>query len=197
MVRIKYPNESQLAAFKNCIVSLPYSYKEVGASAASFPPNFNHDHNKVFLGKGEAIWQNAKTALQNWQQFPSPWTNIYPNTTPFEKDQVVVVAFHLFGLWWFNSARIVYALNEENRFGFAYGTLTKHVEIGEECFWIERNDQGEIYYCIKAFSKPNYWYVKLAKPLARFYQRRFVKQSFETIKKLSTHSKSNEYAFKE
>ncbi|MEM6697597.1 MAG: DUF1990 family protein, partial [Bacteroidota bacterium] len=85
----------------------------------------------------------------------------------------------------------------ENRFGFAYGTLTKHVEMGEECFWIERNEAGEIYYCIKAFSRPNYWYVKLAKPLARLFQRRFVQQSFETMKKLSIHSKSNEYALKE
>lgn len=195
MIRIQYPSEAQLKVFKNRIVSLPFSYKEVGSSASNFPPNFNHDHNRIYLGKGEEVWQNAKIALQNWQQFPSPWTAIYPNTTPFEKDQVVVVAFHLFGLWWFNGARIVYAFDEANRFGFAYGTLTKHVEIGEECFWIERNEQGETYYCIKAFSRPNYWYVKLVKPLARIYQRKFVRQSFESMKQLSTPSKSNEYAF--
>jgi len=196
MIRLKYPNEEQLEAFKNRIALLPYSYDVVGASISDFPPNFDHDHNKVLLGKGELVWQNARKVLQNWQQFPTPWTAIYPNTTPLKKDEVVVVAFRLFGFWWFNGAHIVYAFDEINRFGFAYGTLTKHVEIGEECFWIERNEKGEIHYCIKAFSKPNYWYIKLVKPIARLYQRKFVHNSFETMKTIVNHLKTKEYALK-
>ncbi|MEL6719934.1 MAG: DUF1990 domain-containing protein [Bacteroidota bacterium] len=194
MIRLKYPNRKQLDKFKDHLLALPYSYDAVGASNADFPPNFNHDYNKVFLGKGEEVWENAKAALQNWQQFPRPWTAIYSNVTPLEKDEVVVVGFHLFGFWWFNGARIVYAFDEADRYGFAYGTLTKHVEIGEEYFGIERNAEGEIHYHIKAFSRPNYWYVKLAKPLARFYQGRFVRQSFEAMKTLATPSKVHAYA---
>ena len=68
---------------------------------------------------------------------------------------------------------------------FAYGTLPGHIEKGEECFWIEKDNEGIITYHIKAFSKPAYLFIWLVYPIARFFQRRFVKQSMDRMKKLS------------
>ena len=92
----------------------------------------------------------------------------------------VCVAFHVLGAWWLNAARIVYRLEEEaplHRSGFAYGTLTCHVERGEECFSVEWRPDDSVWYDLCAFSRPAFWPVRLARPLARALQRRFVRDS--------------------
>jgi uncharacterized protein (UPF0548 family) len=59
------------------------------------------------------------------------------------------------------------------RFGFAYGTLSTHVERGEERFTIEwHRDEDSVWYDILAFSRPNKLLVKLGLPLARMLQQR-------------------------
>jgi uncharacterized protein (UPF0548 family) len=87
---------------------------------------------------------------------------------------------HALGLWWLNACRIVYVIDEAapvRRFGFAYGTLPAHVEEGEERFSIEQLADGSVWYDLRAFSRPRYWPVRLAKPVARRLQRRFVRES--------------------
>ncbi len=111
--------------------------------------------------------------------------------TPIKKGETVAVLFKIFNIWWINSARIVYTIDNENKFGFAYGTLPGHLEKGEECFWIEKDESGSVYYHIKAFSKPAYWFVWLAYPLARIFQRRFVKESLSGMKKFSNNEMTN------
>ena len=102
-----------------------------------------------------------------------------------------MVLFKIFSIWWINSARIVYTIDNENKFGFAYGTLPGHLEKGEECFWIEKDESGSVYYHIKAFSKPAYWFVWLVYPLARTFQRRFVKESLTRMKKITNNEITN------
>lgn len=183
---ISFPKAKKLDIFIKKQITKPYSYPEVGATATDtiLPTYYDNDHNFIELGQGEKVWGKAKVALQNWQQFPLPWTKIYPNTMPLEKGKIVAVLFSVFGLWWRNSAKIVYTFDEPNRFGFAYGTLPVHVEMGEEVFWIERNKQGHVSYHIKAFSRPAFWMTKLVYPIARMYQRRFVKDSMAQMKRL-------------
>jgi uncharacterized protein (UPF0548 family) len=84
------------------------------------------------------------------------------------------------GFWWLNACRIVYVIDEAapiRRFGFAYGTLPAHVERGEERFCIEQDSQGAVWYDLSAFSRPHFWPVRMAKPLARALQRRFAAES--------------------
>jgi uncharacterized protein (UPF0548 family) len=176
-VSIQFPNEPVLAKWLSHRKTDAYSYPEQQATQQEvFPNGYDHDRNKCLLGKGEATFKKAKQAIDQWVMFPAPWTKIYPNT-PAQLDEEVVVLFHLFGVWWFNSSRIVYTIDEPNRYGFAYGTLTQHVEKGEEVFLVEKDEEGNVWYRLEAFSQPNRWYVKLAKPLARMHQRRFAKES--------------------
>lgn len=176
-VSFKFPDKSKLQKWLATRKTDAFSYTEQQATQqASFPTGYNHDRNKCMLGKGQAVFEKAKEAIDQWVMFPAPWTKIYP-IKPAELDKEVAVLFQLFGVWWFNSSRIVYLINEPNRYGFAYGTLTQHVEKGEEVFWVEHDQQGNVWYHIEAFSQPNRWYVHLCKPLARTYQRKFVRES--------------------
>jgi uncharacterized protein (UPF0548 family) len=80
-----------------------------------------------------------------------------------------------------NACRIVYLVDEEGavkRFGFAYGTLAEHAEIGEERFTVEWNRADDtVWYDILAFSRPRQMLAKLGYPLSRSLQKRFAEGS--------------------
>ena len=162
--------------------TLALTYPEVGVSATGTLPGYTVDANRVLLGHGPTVFAAACEALREWRQFPSPWTRILPATAPIAVGQTVAIIAHAFGLWWSNTARIVYVVDEPNRFGFAYGTLPQHVEQGEEQFLIERHEDGGVWYTIRAISRPRYWMVRLAYPLTRKMQKRFARESLAAMK---------------
>jgi uncharacterized protein (UPF0548 family) len=179
-----FPAESVLQEHWLAQKSSPYAYPEVGASASQFPSGYDHDREEAHLGFGDAVFVKAAKALRRWAMFPRDWTQIYPGDAPIEVGQEVLVLFRLFGLWWWrNSSRIVYLIDEPARFGFAYGTLPPHIEKGEEIFMVELRDDGSVWYRIQAFSRPNRWYIWLAYPLGRAYQRKFRRDSFAAMQK--------------
>jgi uncharacterized protein (UPF0548 family) len=155
---------------------------------------YNLDHNRVQIGQGMAAFDAACDALRHWGQFPAPWTEIYPATAPLVAGTVVAMLCRVLGLWWLNSCRIVYTIDEmpvprpedmpvpprppaRHRFGFAYGTLPGHVERGEERFLIECDEREQVWYDLLAFSRPRLWAARLGYPLARHLQRCFVRDS--------------------
>lgn len=182
MFLLNKPSEIQLQTFLAGQKNLPYSYLEVCKTADSAKvPGFDNDLNFIDLGSEEPAWQAAKEAIRQWKMFPGNWAWIWPERTPLQPGEVVVMAARVWGLWWMNSCRIVYVIDEAERFGFAYGTLPGHVELGEELFMVEKNSAGEVRYSIKAFSKPRFWMARLAYPVARAYQRKFVRESKQSM----------------
>ena len=178
MPYLSKPNAATVNAFLEAEQGKTFTYPTVGATKNGEPPkDYDLDDNKVYLGHGQKVFTSAVNALNQWQHFPPSWTEVQaPEHPPFEA-QTVAVLFKVLGLWWLNSARIVYVLHETNKYGFAYGTLPGHIECGEEVFYVEMHPDESVYYHIKAFSKPNRWFVKLGYPLARHWQRQFVKES--------------------
>ena len=90
--------------------------------------------------------------------------------------ETVLVIARAGGMWWTNAARIVYTIDEPAaslvRFGFAYGTLPGHVESGEERFLIEWDSQtDQVWYDIRAFSRPRHLLTRIGYPFARAMQK--------------------------
>lgn len=177
------PRPEVVEAFRREQALEVFSYEEVGATRDGVltPVGFDLDHNRVRLGEGESAWERACMALRAWRMFPQPWTSITPADAPLREGQVVAMQARALGLTWLNACRIAYVIDETvagvRRFGFAYGTLPGHVEQGEERFTVERHANGDVWYDIRAFSRPRYWPVRLGKPLARRLQARFVRDS--------------------
>lgn len=167
-----------LAAQGDAACSYPARLR--GASRAGAPTGYDVDQNRVQLGAGEAVFARACEALRAWTMFPAPWTRIAPARTPIRAGEVVALLARACGFWWLNACRIVYVVDETapvRRFGFAYGTLDAHVEEGEELFCVEQQVDGTVWYELRAFSRPRFWPVRLAKPFARGLQRRFAVES--------------------
>lgn len=145
---------------------------------------YDYDETTIFLGEGREVFETAKNVIRGWDMFPKSWTKIYPQNAPIEAGQRVALLFNLLGLWWWNSSEIQYTIEDDDRFGFAYGTLPGHVELGEELFLVSIDSQQKVWYEIKAFSRPANWLVQLAYPYARSQQRRFVRDSMALMKEL-------------
>lgn len=185
------PADARVESLRRAQSRLAFSYREVGATRTitreTVPAGFNYDENRVLLGQGEKVFAAACAALRAWVMFPRPWTRIDPPSAPLRVGTVVAMQAHALGLWWLNACRIVYVLDESSpspppstlvrRFGFAYGTLPAHVECGEERFSVEQHADDQVWYDLRAFSRPRYWPVRLATPLARRLQWRFARDS--------------------
>ena len=186
MFALRRPTAETIAALIEQQAASNFTYSGVGATRDdSAPPGFDHDHNRVRLGSGEAVFAAACAALRRWQMFPSAWTEIYPPDASITAGTVVGMMARCYGGWWLNACRIVYVINEGGpvrRFGFAYGTLPEHVECGEERFLIEwRRADDTVWYDLRAFSRPRHPLVRLAYPLARRLQRRFARESLAAM----------------
>jgi uncharacterized protein (UPF0548 family) len=174
---LRQPSVTVVQEFLRHQRALGLTYAQVGATATTPPAGFLVDHTRTELGVGSEVFERAKQGLRRWRQFDLGWIRAWPADTPLEEGQCVSVLAQAAGLWSLNAARIVYAINEPRRFGFAYGTLPGHVEMGEERFLIEQADSGAVSYDILAFSRVRHPLARLAYPLARRLQKRFARES--------------------
>jgi uncharacterized protein (UPF0548 family) len=117
--------------------------------------------------------------------FKLGWVDLFPDSAPIRVGQTVAAVVRHFGFWSMNACRIVYVIEENRRFGFAYGTLQDHAEQGEERFsieWLESDDS--VWYSILAFSRPGKWQARIAKPLSRALQKKFARDSLRAMQRI-------------
>ena len=192
MFTLTEPSDEDIRSFIAAQTQLPFSYAEVGATRfdpSAAPRGYILDHNRIELGHGPEVFQRAVAALQQWRQFDLGWVTIVPRGVVLEKGATVAIKARAGGLWTLSACRVVYLVNEAGplrRFGFAYGTLTDHVERGEERFLIEWNaNDDSVWYDILAFSQPRHPLVRLGSPYARKLQKRFARESLLVMKSAS------------
>lgn len=177
LLYLRKPSLEVVGRFLSEQARLDFTYSAVGATAAIPPAGFEVDRTRVELGRGAQVFEAAKDALRRWQQFRLGWVDVWSPTTSLEAGQVVAIMGRALGVWWLNSCRVVFTVDESgstSRFGFAYGTLPGHVESGEERFLIEwEHSSDQVFYDILAFSKPNHILTRLGYPFARQFQKRF------------------------
>ncbi|HET9773271.1 MAG TPA: DUF1990 domain-containing protein [Acidimicrobiia bacterium] len=148
------------------------TYAEVGATRGRLPDGYRHDRHVVDLGAGEDIYQRSVQALVDWQAHRRAGLMLHPAEPRTAEGETVVLAVALPGFSAIAACRIVYATDEPNRFGFAYGTLPAHPEQGEEAFHIERDAHGAIRFVVAAFSRPRHRLARIGAPVARRIQLR-------------------------
>ena len=181
MLSLRKPSADDLRRFLAAQAELPLTYEAVGATAGTPPAGYAVDRTRVRLGEGEPVFRSAVAALRRWEQFTLGWVEAWPPDTPIRAGEVVAVIARVLGVWWANTCRIVYTVNEAgpvSRFGFAYGTLPGHAESGEERFLVEWDRATDaVWYDILAFSRPRHPLARLGYTLTRRSQQRFARDS--------------------
>jgi len=181
---LRTPSNDQVQDFLKGCKADTFSYSEVGATRESPPQGYTIDHNRIKLGAGRLTYERATAAIRAWAMFDIGWVKLWPRKVPVAAGEVVAVLVRHLGFYSLNAARIVYTIDEEgvvSRFGFAYGTLTQHGEIGEERFSVEHDTStDEVSYDLFAFSRPGL-IAMLGYPFSRGLQKRFARNSLKAM----------------
>ena len=185
MFLTRRPSPDQIKQFIDRSKSLKLSYEPVGIAGES-PRGYKVDEAGAVIGVGTAVFAAAKEALRNWRQFDLGWVELYPQGAPVETGTVVAVLVRHLGFWSLNGCRVVYLIEsqDESRFGFAYGTLANHAELGEEIFEVSFDPASQdVTYRIRAVSKPNAIAARIGYPFTRILQERFRRDSIKAMKR--------------
>lgn len=180
MYLLNKPSAGKIHSFLDDQKTRQFSYSKAS-------PGYTVDHNRIELGDGRAVFSRAMDAIRQWKMFDMDWLSLCFPETPIEVGATVAVLISHFGFWSLNACRIVYLIEEPNKYGFAYGTLPDHGEIGEERFSVEFNDEDQtVWYDLYAFSRPHVL-ARLAYPVARALQKRFSRDSMRAMQKAVGH----------
>ena len=153
------------------LAGAPFTYPGVGGTrTGAFPPGFHRMGVGTDLGRGPAVFGRAAAALMTWRlhaEFGLPLEATAPRAAAG-----VETLGHL-GVRPLRvpvPCRVVWAVEEPGRVGFAYGTLPGHPEAGEEAFLLE-DAEGVVRFTVSAFSRGAQWYASMAPPVTRGLQR--------------------------
>lgn len=185
MFYLTRPGHTEITDFHNSALAEPFSYSELGATlSGDVPADYQIDRNRIELGSGDAAFASAKDAIRNWKMFDIGWIELFDTRTPIETGETATLLISHLGFYSLNSARIIYTIDEPTRFGFAYGTLVCHGEIGEELFYVTLDESsGAVSYEILAMSRPGHILARLGYPVTRYLQRSFARDSLRAMTK--------------
>ncbi len=185
------PPVASLERFLVSQIGSDFSYPRQGCSLGSVPApaGYRHDRAQGLIGHGEMAFLRARRALQNWLMFDQPGVLVYPPESPVVPGCHVVVAGSVGPLWVTGACRIVDVIDEDARYGFAYGTLDHPVQ-GEELFLVTRRPDGSVWFNIDVYSRAQKWYVQAITPLFRSMQNRFRQQAIAAMALASRESSS-------
>ena len=115
------------------------------------------------------MFGRAVDTLRNWRMHERAGL-IVNAAGPSALNVVVAMAAPLPIGWVEVVCRVVDVVEERDRVGFTYGTLSVHPEQGEESFTVVRADDGNIVFEMVAASRPRHVLARAVPPVARRLQ---------------------------
>lgn len=147
------------------------TYSAVGGTAGMLPPGYHHLRRTTVIGTGAAAFAGAADSLLGWQAHLRAGLAVSASA-PVAGPGTLVLLGIAFGSARISApCRVVYAVNDPGRRGFAYGTLPGHPESGEEAFVIEWHADDTVTFTITAFSRPATLLARAAEIAGRIIQR--------------------------
>lgn len=157
------------------------TYREVGASRDERPPSgYHHVRMRERIGD-PSTFDRAVVGLRTWAAHEGAGLRIYPNDD-VAFDATVVAVTSLGFVHIVAPCRVVALFKEPNLFGFSYGTLPGHPEIGEESFVLQRID-GATFFTVSAFSRPVDLLARLSGPIGRSVQRSVTRRYIRALRR--------------
>jgi uncharacterized protein (UPF0548 family) len=129
------------------------SYNAPGAArpGAAVPPGLRLREQRVPLGEGARIWRRAVEVVSGWAIKQAIGFTVAPD------DPVVVEGRDYETRYgWMRvhePVRVIWVADEPNRRGFGYGTRPGHPITGEECFLVERDPDGSVWFVTRTVSR--------------------------------------------
>jgi uncharacterized protein (UPF0548 family) len=169
---LKEPGRSAIERLLSKDGDAELTYTPVGATArGEKPPGYRHDRWEIDLGPDdEDRFERCGHAVLQWAAQRGAGIRIVPDQ-PVSLDRTFVLVLPLPVGFALATARVVHVVENDQRIGFAYGTLPSHPEEGEEIFLVRRAD-GRVTFEVAAFSRPRDPLARLGAPITRWLQLR-------------------------
>ncbi len=136
------------------------TYPEIGASAGTLPARYRHVRRSREIGSGGAVFDAAAQRLLGWDVHRRAGLDVEATSPTATLGSTVVMRLSVGRVRLVFPCRVVLALDEPHRKGFAYGTLPGHPEVGEELFAVTRDDDDRVRVEVCAFSRPGTWWLR-------------------------------------
>jgi uncharacterized protein (UPF0548 family) len=183
---IRRPGPDRLAELLQQESTNRLTYPEVGATAGELPSGYHTIRASIVAGRGDGVFERASEAIRAWAPQRAAGIELLPPRPNLVEGQSLLLSFRSFPFHVTAACRVVYVVDEPDRYGFGYGTLPLHPESGEEAFIVERSGDGEVRFTITAFSRPRVLLSRLGTPVARRVQasvtRRYLEGLVEAVK---------------
>jgi uncharacterized protein (UPF0548 family) len=164
------PDAAALARLIPRYAAEGFSYPEVGATQDErLPSGYYHLSRSTVLAGGQSTFDRAADALSSWAMHRRAGLILAASADRAAPEVTVVMALGAGFSGLIIPCRVVWTLDEQDRYGFAYGTLPGHPERGEEAFIVEQAD-GLVTLTIRAFSKPSNRLVRVISGAGRLAQ---------------------------
>jgi len=180
---IRRPKAARLAQLLDEQRSAPLTYPEVGATAGHLPSGYHAVREARALGRGDGLFKRAAEGIRAWAPQRAAGIDLLPPRPELVPGESLLLSFRSLPFHVTAACRVVYVVDEPDRYGFGYGTLPLHPEAGEEAFVVERDDDGEVRFTITAFSRPRVLLSRLGAPVARRVQASVTRRYLEGLVK--------------
>lgn len=157
------------------------TYTDVGALLRADPPTPDLDAERE-LGRGADVFDRAVASFQRFDAARAAGT-VWPADATVVAGSTVLVAVALGPVRLAALNRIVAVVDEPDRWGFAYGTLPGHVEVGEEAFVVTRRPDDVVVARITARSRSALPGHRLLQPLVVPIQRRYARRYLDVVER--------------
>jgi uncharacterized protein (UPF0548 family) len=150
------------------LATMTFTYQQVGATAGELPDGYHHVRKSAVIGNGRPRFDDAAARVMRWGMLRGAGVRVEASSEVAAVGSEVLV-----GLGPLRApCRVVYVLDEQNRRGFAYGTLPGHPESGEELFAVRYDPStGDVHAEVVAFSRHATWWSRLGSPVTALAQR--------------------------
>lgn len=117
------------------------------------PTGFRVGDRRVRLGAGDELWSRAAGIVDGWAVKKGTGFAVSPDDARVEAGRDYATRFGVGALRLLEPVRVVWIAVEPDRRGFGYGTLPGHPLRGEECFLVERDPDGSVWFRTRTVSR--------------------------------------------
>jgi uncharacterized protein (UPF0548 family) len=151
-IRLRRPNAAQLGALLARCAADDLTYAPTGGSLDGEVPDGLTLRQWTSVLDGDRAFERGCEAIRSWSVHRGAGLDVLADGPLVTGSNVAMIAPLPVGFVEI-TCRVVAVVDEPDRFGFAYGTLPVHPEVGEESFVISRADDV-VRFDVQAVSRP-------------------------------------------
>ena len=164
------------------------TYAPVGISLGwqTVPDGFRDVTTERVVGHGKEAFDKVGYALMHWEVNREADFRVSAQHDQVREGERVAVGLPV--VWPMEVTaicKVVAIVAGGDSVGFAYGTLPKHPECGEESFVVSMREDDSVVLTVRAVSKPAVWFTKIAGPLGHAVQKRATNKYFAAAERIA------------